>query len=154
MKKNIDVYAPLGSSDINRLIVAIDKRKMISDIVQVYNANTYEIEVALKIFKSKSAGITSDLLQSKVNTTIDNFFDIGNIPLGKHFHLSRLIEWIHNNVSEIEHIEFIRDSENNTVTPSSTLDILSDRIIFTQIVEKTQEVNGKDIPARILEIIS
>ncbi len=154
LKKNISTYAPLTSSEINKLIRDIEERKMISDVVQVYNAGIYEIEVALRIFKLHSSSITDDLLRSKVSTVIDEFFDIENIPLGKHFHFSKLIEWIHTKVTEVQHIEVITDENNNVITPSSTVDILSDKIIFTQIIEKKQLINNKNVPVRTIEIVS
>ena len=154
LKKNIEIYQPLTSSEINKLITEIDKRKMISDIVQVYNSNVYEIKVALKIHKDKSVGITDELLKSKINNSLDKFFDVANIPLGKHFHLSKLIEHLHSENSEIQHIEMIKDEDGKQITPSSTLDILGEKIVFTQITEKTEEVNDRFMPVRRIDIIS
>lgn len=154
LKKGIEIYQPLTSSEINKLIKEIDQRKMISDIVQVYNSSTYEIQVTLRFFKDKKYGITDELLKSKINKTIDNFFDIANIPLGKHFHLSRLLEYLHKNVEEIQHIELIKDEDDKQITPSSTLEIIGEKIVFTQIVEKTEEVDGKFHPVRRIDIIS
>ena len=154
LKKDIETYSPLKSSEINKLVRDIESRKMISDIVQVYNSSIYEIEIALKIYKTASSGITDELLKSKVYNVLDTFFDIGNIPLGKHFHLSKLIEWIHNKIPEVQHIEMIKDDNGENITPSTTAHILSDKIIFTQIVEKLQLVNGNQVPVRRIEIIS
>lgn len=153
LKKNIELYKPLSSSEINKLIRDIDKRKMISDVVNVYNSSIYEIVVALKIYKTKTSYITAELLRSKVGNVIDLFFDISNIPLGKHFHLSKLIEWLHKHIPEIEHIGLIQEN-NIDITPSSTMDILMDKITYTQIVEKTQTINDVSTPVRIIEIIS
>lgn len=154
LKKGIEVYQPLTSSEINKLIKEIDKRKMISDIVQVYNSSVYEVEVAIRVYKDKNSGITDELLKSKINTSIDNFFNVANIPLGKHFHLSRLLEHLHKEVIEIQHIELFKDEYGNQLTPPSTLDILGEKIIFTQIVEKLQEFNGQKSPVRRIDIIS
>lgn len=154
LKKAISVYEPLTSSEINKLVRDIEDRKMISDVVQVYNAGIYEIEIALRVFKLQSSSITDDLLRSKVNTVIDEFFDIENIPLGKHFHFSKLIEWIHTRVPEVQHLEVIEDDNGNVITPTSTVDILSDKIIFTQIIEKMQEINGKTVPTRTIDVVS
>lgn len=154
LKKGIEVYEPLTSSEINKLILEIDKRKMISDIVQVYNSSIYKVETAIKVYKSKTSSITNELLKSKIDKELDNFFDIANIPLGKHFYMSRLIEWLHQRVPEIQHIEMLLDENGNTITPSSTIDILGDRIIFTQIIEKTQTINDALVPQRQIEIVS
>jgi len=154
LKKNIDLYEPLTSSEINNLINNINQRKMISDIVQVYNSNIFEIEIAMKIFKSHTFSITNELLKSKIDVVIDSFFDISNIPLGKHFYLSRLIEWIHSNVEEVQHIEMIDNDNGEQITPSSTLDILKDKIVFTQIVEKHKIINNTRKPSRTIDIVS
>lgn len=154
LKTNIVKHHPLSSSEINKLVRDIDKRKMISDIIQVYNASTYEVEVALKVYKLNTTSITDELLKSKISDVIDRFFDISNIPLGKHFHFSRLIEWIHTNVPEVQHMEVLLDENNNTITPSSTVDILSDKIMFTQIIEKNQKIDSKIVPVRTITIIN
>lgn len=152
LKKNIDVYQPLTSSEINKLMTEIDKRKMISDVVQVYNSSIYEVEVAINVYKDKNFGITDELLKTKINTSLDKFFDVANIPLGKHFHLSRMLEHLHKEIKEIEHITMIDDEYGEQLMPSSTLDILGERIVFTQIVEKTVEVDGTIKPSRIINI--
>jgi len=154
LKKNIEIYQPLTSSEINKLIKEIDKRKMISDIVQVYNSSVYEISVSLKFYKNKNVGITDELLRSKINNSLDNFFDIVNIPLGKHFHLSRLLEHLHNEIDEIQHIDMIKDADGKQLMPTSTMDILGEKIIFTQIVEALKEVDGINSPIRRIDIIS
>lgn len=153
LKKNIAVYEPLTSSEINRLVADINKRKMISDIVQVYNSSVYEITTALKIYKNKSSSITDELLKSKVDTALDKFFNIENMPLGKHFYLSRMIEWIHQSVPEVEHINIIYDENSQPITPSATTDTLGEKIMFTQIVEKGRETNGVRVPVRQLLIV-
>jgi len=38
-------------------------------------------------------------------------------------------------VKEIQHIEMIKDENGNQITPSSTLEILGEKIVFTQITE-------------------
>jgi hypothetical protein len=48
----------------------------------------------------------------------------------------------------------IEDEDKNIITPSSTVDILSDKIIFTQIVEKTQIINTKTVPVRTIDVVS
>jgi hypothetical protein len=154
LKKGIEIYQPLTSTEINKLISEIDKRKMISDIVQVYNSSVYEIEVSIRVYKDKNSGITDELLKSKINNSLDNFFDVANIPLGKHFHLSRMLEHLHREVVEIQHIELIDDENGKQITPSSTLDILGEKIIFTQITEKVEEVDGNFTPSRRIDIIS
>ena len=154
LKKDVEVYEPLTSSEINKLVTEINKRKMISDIVQVYNASTYEIETAIRVHKSKTSKITNELLKSKIDKQLDNFFDISNIPLGTHFYMSRLIEWLHTQIPEIQHIEMLFDEHEQSITPSSTIEVLGERIIFTQIVEKTQEINDVVLPQRTIEIIS
>ena len=154
LKTNIVKHSPLSSSEINKLVRDIDERKMISDIVQVYNASTYEVEVAIKAYKLSTASITDELLKSKISDVIDKFFDISNIPLGKHFHFSRLIEWIHTNVPEVQHMENLLDSKDNIITPSSTVDILNDKIMFTQIIEKNQKIDNRIVPIRTIEIIN
>jgi len=152
-KKNIYVFEPLSSSEINKLVADINKRKMVSDNVMVYNSGYYEITVALKIFKDRRTAITGELMRSKVETVLDRFFDVANIPLGKHFYLSRLIEWLHTNITEIQHIEVMEDIHGNPITPSSTIEILGEKISFTQIVEKKLNVNGVFSPMRKIEII-
>lgn len=154
LKKGIELYEPLTGSEINKLISEIDKRKMMSDIVQVYNSSIFSIEVAIKVYKNKNSSITNELLRSKIDKELDHYFDIKNIPLGTHFYMSKLIEWLHKNISEIQHIEMIFDENGNYITPSSTLDLLGERNIFTQIVEKTQIINDKIVPQRQIEIVS
>lgn len=154
LKKDISIYAPLTSSEINKLISEIDKRKMISDTVQVYNSTVYEVKTAIKVYKGSNTSITNELLKSKIDASLDKFFNIDNIPLGKHFYMSRLIEWLHKNVPEIQHIEMIYDENSQPITPSSTIDELGDRIMFTQIVEKTIETNGVLEPQRQIDIVS
>ena len=46
------------------------------------------------------------------------------------------------------------DEHEQSITPSSTIEVLGERIIFTQIVEKTQEINDVVLPQRTIEIIS
>lgn len=154
LKKGIEEYEPLTSSEINKLIMEIDKRKMISDIVQVYNSSVYEIEVSIRAYKSKTSGITDELLKSKINNSLDKFFDVANIPLGSHFHLSRLLEHLHKEIPEIQHIEMFRDDDSKQLMPTSTLDILGEKIVFTQIVEKLEEVDGNFTPVRRIDIVS
>lgn len=154
LKKNISVFAPLTSSEINKLISDIDKRKMISDAVQVYNSSVYEVFVAIKVYKSKITSITDEFLKSKVDIALDRFFDVDNIPLGKHFYMSKLIEWLHKYIPEIQHIELIVDEYNKPITPPSTIEFLGDRITYTQIVEKTLESNGVRVPQRQIVIVS
>ena len=153
LKKNISAYEPLNSSEINKLVIEIDKRNMVSDNVMVYNSGVYEITTAIKVFKDSKYAITGELLRSRVETELDKFYDISNIPLGKHFYMSRLIEWLHTNIPEIQHIEMIEDEEGEPITPSSTIDILGGKINFTQIVEKQQSVNDSSTPMRRIEII-
>ena len=112
------------------------------------------IEVAIKVYKNKNSSITNELLRSKIDKELDQYFDIKNIPLGTHFYMSKLIEWLHKNISEIQHIEMIFDENGNYITPSSTLDLLGERNIFTQIVEKTQIINDKIVPQRQIKIVS
>lgn len=154
LKKNISVYEPLTSSEMNKLVADINKRKMISDIVQVYNSSMYELQVAIKVYKSKTTSITDELLKSKIDASMDKFFDVDNIPLGKHFYMSRLIEWLHKNVPEIQHIEMLYDEHSQPITPSSTIEVLGDRISFTQVVEKAIDVNGIRTPQRQIVIVS
>ncbi len=154
LKKHISSYEPLSSSEINKLVADINKRKMLSDNVQVYNSSVYEITTALKIYKNKTTSITDELLKSKVDTALDKFFDLENIPLGKHFYLSRMIEWIHKHVPEVEHINIIYDENSQPITPSATTELLGDKILFTQIVEKAIITNGVRVPARQLIIVS
>lgn len=154
LKKNISVYSPLTSSEINKLILDINKRKMISDVVQVYNSSVYEITTAIKVYKDRNTNITDELLKSKIDNALDNFFDINNISLGTHFYMSRMIEWLHKNVAEIQHIEIIYDNNHQPITPSSTIEILGEKILFTQIVEKTKQINGVEIPQRQILIVS
>jgi len=154
LKKQIEVYEPLSSSEINKLVTEIDKRKMISDVVQVYNSSVYKVEVAIKVYKNKSYSITNELLKAKIDVALDNFFDISNIPLGQHFYMSRMIEWLHTKVPEIQHIEMIKDENSETITPSSTIEYLGEKILFTQIVEKTQTINSVLVPQRQIEILS
>jgi hypothetical protein len=153
LKTDLEIYEPLNSSEINNLIREINKRKMVSDEVQVYNSNIFEIQIALRIFKKKNYSIPNEMLASKVNKIIDKFFDVRNQPLGKHFYLSKLYEWIHNNIKEIENIEVIIDENGKPITPSSTYKILGDKVVFTQIVEKTKKVNNNKVSDRIIEII-
>lgn len=158
LKRGIEVYEPLSSSEINKLISDIDKRKMISDYVHVYNSNVFEIETAIKVHKSTRFTITDELLKSKINVALDGFFDIKNIPLGKHFYMSRLIEWLHSHVQEIQHIEMLKHTDGEfkgeTITPSSSLEVLGDRVTYTQIVEKQYIIGESLKPKRIIEIIS
>lgn len=156
LKKRIEVYAPLTSSEINKLVAEIDKRRMISDVVQVYNSSVYEITVAIRVHKSRKYSITNELLKSKIDVALDNFFDIANIPLGQHFYMSRLIEWLHNNVKEIQHIEMMESEDEtcSTITPTSTIELLKDRIMFTQIVENSQPIGGVTSAQRHIDIIS
>jgi hypothetical protein len=158
LKRDIEVYSPLTSSEINKLVIEIDKRKMISDIVQVYNSSVYEIETAIKVYKSHSYSITDELLKSKIDAALDKFFNIVNIPLGNHFYMSRMIEWLHNNVKEIQHIELIKSDDGvghcQTITPASTIEALGERVVFTQIIEKMQVLNGISVPQRRIEIIA
>lgn len=153
LKKNISVFEPLNSSEINKLVMEINKRKMVSDNVMVYNSGFYEITTAIRVFKDNRYAITGELLRSKINSELDKFFDIANIPLGKHFYMSKLIEWLHSNIPEIQHIEMLEDENGDLITPSSTGDILGEKIGFTQIVEKRQSINGSNTPMRRLEIV-
>jgi len=154
LQKQIEVYSPLTSSEINKLVQDIDTRKMISDTVQVYNSSIYEVQTAINVYKNLSYSITDELLKSKINISLDNFFNIANIPLGKHFYMSRLIEWLHTHIPEIQHIEMKLDEHLQTITPSSTIYALGDRILFTQIVEKSVVVDDVLIPQRQIEIFS
>ncbi len=153
LKKNISSYEALTSSEINKLISDINTRKMISDIVQVYNSSVYTVEIAIKVYKNTNTNITNELLRSKIDKEIDKFFDIVNIPLGKHFHMSKLIEWLHRNIPEIQHIEMLVDEKGDNITPSSTLNTLGERIVYTQIVEKKQEINNNYSSVRRISII-
>lgn len=157
LKRGIELFEPLTSSESNKLLAAIEKRKMISDIVQVYNASVFEVEIAIRVYKSEVYTITDELLKSKIDMSIDKFFDIGNIPLGTHFYLSRLIEWLHKNVKEIQHIDFLKYTDGSNlgrqITPSSTIDSLGERVMFTQVVEKIQILNGVVTPQRRIEIV-
>jgi len=156
LKRSIELYEPLTSSEINKLVSAIEKRKMISDFVQVYNAGVFEVEVAIKVFKSQRYTITNELLKSKIDNALDKFFNIANIPLGQHFYMSRLIEWLHKNVEEIQYIDMIKhvdgDLFGQPITPSSTIEFLGERVVFTQVVEKIQIIGGKQTPKRRIEI--
>jgi hypothetical protein len=158
LKRSIEIYEPLSSSEINKLVGEIDKRKMISDFIQVYNSNVFEVEIAVRVYKSTKHGVTDEMLKSKIDAALDRFFNIANIPLGQHFYMSRMIEWLHTNIPEIQHIEMIlhEDGElkGQPITPSSTTEIVMDRILFTQIVEKQQLLNGVSVPKRRIDILS
>lgn len=154
LKNDIETFEPLSVTELNRLTSLIEERKMLSDVIQIYNASVYEVQVAMKFYKSSKYSISDAMLKSKIDTELNKFFDIRNLPLGKHFYLSRLIEWLHTNIDEIEHIEMVFDENGNQITVSSTNEILSDKITFTQIVEKTKEVGDSRIPDRIIQIES
>ena len=56
----------------------IDKRRMISDIVQVYNSSVYKVEIAISVFKNSTYKITNELLKSKIDTSLV-FSDVFNL---------------------------------------------------------------------------
>lgn len=153
LQKSLYKYEPLSSSEITSLLKDIEKRKMISDVVSIYNANVYKIQIAIKVYRSSTSYVTAEMLRTKIDNYIDLFFDLDNIPLGKHFHASKLIEWLHKNISEIEHIEMLTDSSGKYITPSSTFDILGDQVIYTQIIEDYMVLNKQNTPKRLIEII-
>jgi hypothetical protein len=146
---NVDRYVKLTPFELNVLKKRIEERKMVTDVVYVYNSKVYEIKIALKIRKKRTAYISNDVLYMNINKTIDKFFDLNNLQLGKHFYASQLIEKIHNDNPEVESVELLTDENGKTITPVSTLDIIGDEIVVTQIVE-TYKSNGK--PDRIIII--
>jgi len=143
LEKGIEIYEPLNSNELMTLKNEIEKRKMMSDQIFVFNADVYEVKIAIKVFKSDNYYISDDILLSKVNTQLDRFFDINNIPLGRHFYSSKLIEFLHRNIKEIEHIEFIKDKNGNQITDINTEHTVGIKVNKTQIVEKTKLVNEK-----------
>ena len=146
---DVDKYYKLTPFELNTLKRRIEERKMVTDTVYVYNSKVYEVKIAVKVRKKKTAYISNDVLYMNINKTIDKFFDLNNMQLGKHFYMSQLIEKIHNDNPEVESVELITDENGNTITPISTLNIVGDEIVVTQIVEKYKS-NGK--PDRIIII--
>ncbi len=152
LKKGIEIYAPLTSSEITILVKDIESRKMVSDIIQVYNSSKYEVQIAFTIYKKDSSPITDMMLKTKIDTSLDKFFSVDKLPLGKHFHASKVVEWLHGEIEEISHITPILGENGENITPHSTLELLNGRIVFTQIVEKNELIDEISTPIRIIDI--
>lgn len=140
----------LSSEELLSLQKSVYNRNMLGDIVEIYNVPSFEIAIALKVFKKTNSTRSNESLMYDIHKVIDSFFDIRTLKMGDHFFVSKLITELHNYIPELEHIEQVESEDGEVITPISTKGILNSSIGKTQIVEETVIVNGIAVPNRVI----